>query len=81
MMILPETGAAAARDVASRLRARVEHETFVGVGSLTLSVGVASFEAGDSTDSLFSRVDRALYAAKRNGRNRVEVAPSGQDDA
>ena len=81
MMILPETGAAAARDVASRVRARVEDEAFVGVGSLTLSIGVASFEAGDSTDSLFSRVDRALYAAKRNGRNRVEVAPSGQDDA
>ena len=81
MMILPETGAAAARDVASRLRARVEHEAFVGVGSLTLSIGVASFEPGDSTDTLFSRVDRALYTAKRNGRNRVEVAPSGQDDA
>jgi diguanylate cyclase (GGDEF)-like protein/PAS domain S-box-containing protein len=81
MMILPETGSADAVDVASRARVRVENAAFVGIGSLTLSVGVASFEAGDTTDTLFRRADRALYAAKMRGRNRVEVAPNGQHDA
>jgi len=81
MMLLPETGPAAARDVAARVRARVEQEPFVGVGRLTVSVGVASFAAGDRVEGLFRRVDRALYAAKVGGRNRVEVAPNGPDEA
>ena len=81
MMILPEAGPAAAREVASRVRARVEEEAFAGVGGLTVSIGVASFEPGVTTDTLFRRVDRALYTAKRKGRNRVEVAPAGEDDA
>ena len=79
IMILPETGLEAARDVASRVRARVADEVLVGAANLTVSVGVASLEAGDSTDRLFKRVDRALYAAKTRGRNRVEVAPAGHD--
>ncbi len=81
IMILPETGLEAARDVASRVRARVADEVLVGAANLTVSVGVASLEAGDSTDRLFKRVDRALYAAKTRGRNRVEVAPAGHDHA
>jgi len=80
MMILPETGPAAAMDVASRVRVRVADETFDGVGNLTVSIGVASFESGATTDTLFRRVDRAMYAAKRGGRNRIEVATAGLYD-
>ncbi|TVR88388.1 MAG: sensor domain-containing diguanylate cyclase [Trueperaceae bacterium] len=80
MMILPETDTAAATDVASRVRARIADETFASISGLTVSIGVASFEPGTTTDALFRRVDRALYAAKRNGRNRVEVATPGLYD-
>jgi len=36
---------------------------------VTISLGISSFEPGDSPSSLLSRADEALYQAKRNGRN------------
>ena len=42
---------------------------------VTASIGVAFFKAGDSLDSLLDRADRAMYAAKSAGRNRVTIAP------
>jgi diguanylate cyclase len=41
------------------------------LGRVTLSVGVALLHAGDTPQSLIERADKCLYAAKRNGRNRV----------
>ena len=79
MMVLPQSGSAAALSVASRVRELVEKMEIPGIDELTSSIGVASFEAGDDTASLFARADRALYAAKRKGRNRVEVAPARHD--
>ena len=41
--------------------------------SVTASVGVAAFpEHGDELDGLLKASDRAMYAAKANGRNRIE---------
>ena len=47
------------------------------LGRVTISVGVAMLKQGDDTDTLIDRADSCLYAAKRNGRNRVicEVDP------
>ncbi len=42
---------------------------------ITISIGVAAHKAGDSVDQTVSRADAALYQAKRNGRDRVVVAP------
>jgi GGDEF domain-containing protein len=45
---------------------------------LTMSVGVAVIEAGDSPAELITRADRALYQAKAAGKNCVRVhAPAG----
>jgi diguanylate cyclase (GGDEF)-like protein len=41
---------------------------------VTVSIGLASHHAGDTPESLFARADQALYAAKREGRDRVSVA-------
>ncbi len=79
LVILPESGADAALESATRIRDRIDQADFAGVGHLTTSIGVATFEASDSIDRLFKRADRALYAAKERGRNRIEVAPRDAD--
>jgi diguanylate cyclase (GGDEF)-like protein len=42
---------------------------------VTASIGVAGFRTGESLDALVDRADRAMYAAKSSGRNRVALAP------
>lgn len=46
--------------------------------TVTVSIGVAQFKLGETAERLLSRADEALYAAKRNGRNRLEVVDNRQ---
>ncbi len=74
-VILPQTDRAGAATVGERLRAAVAEHQFplAERGSITVSSGIAHFpEDGDSVTTLIEAADRALYLAKRNGRNRVE---------
>jgi diguanylate cyclase (GGDEF)-like protein len=74
-IILPQTAEDGAMIVAERLRAAVEQHTFplTHPGQITVSLGVACFPAdGVSPSHLIAASDRALYRAKREGRNRVE---------
>lgn len=43
------------------------------LGAITLSIGVATLRPGETAETFVARADEALYRAKRNGRNRVEV--------
>lgn len=61
------------RDVATR--EVVNRTTSQPLGRITLSAGVTAATAGDSIESITDRADRALYAAKNQGRNRVIVDP------
>ncbi|MNU06524.1 diguanylate cyclase [compost metagenome] len=45
---------------------------------MTTSGGLASYQAGDSADVILARADVALYRAKEQGRDRVEMAFSGR---
>ena len=70
-MLLPDTGIAGAATVADKLRRRLAAPTD-GRRQLTVSVGVAEVHSGASTArAMFDDADRALYAAKRAGRDRV----------
>jgi diguanylate cyclase (GGDEF)-like protein len=76
-IILPQTPREGAMIAADRLRAAIEGHGFplVPPGTITISLGVATLPAdGDSGGSLIRAADRALYLAKRNGRNRIECA-------
>jgi diguanylate cyclase (GGDEF)-like protein len=76
VLLMPQTTLEHALTAAEKIRKTVASWTFPGVARpVTISLGVASFPAdGDSRDALVSAADRALYAAKQGGRNRVVVA-------
>ena len=79
--LLVDTGTEGARMLAERMRARVEaldveHRASGVASHLTVSLGVASIvpRPGVRPEDLVDRADRALYAAKEGGRNRVTTA-------
>lgn len=79
-VVLAGTHPAGAAAVAEALRSRVEGLDIPHAGSpvsdrVTISLGVASMVPGreSSPADLISKADRALYEAKRGGRNRVQV--------
>lgn len=77
--VLPGRGGAAARVVGEQLRGDVERLTVEWEGQalrLTVSVGVATRLDEDAPAETIDRADKALYAAKRGGRNCVHVAPA-----
>jgi diguanylate cyclase len=82
-VVLPNTALRQALTVADHIRRAVmakelkKKSTGEILGRVTISVGVSMLKPGDNTDSLIERADACLYAAKRNGRNRVicEVDP------
>ena len=70
-LLLPDADMAGAAAVADKLRLRFAAPT-AGQRPLTVSFGVAEVRAGASTArAMFDEADRALYAAKRAGRDRV----------
>lgn len=76
-VLLPATGPAGARRIADAIREAVERTRVRDQGqeiSVTLSGGVASFPShGRTLRCLLTAADAALYAAKRGGRNRIEI--------
>jgi diguanylate cyclase (GGDEF)-like protein/PAS domain S-box-containing protein len=77
-IILPGADSVAASASAERLREIVATTPFVQNGKtipITVSIGVATIGSGDCNEgATLIRADHALYRAKRNGRNRVEIA-------
>jgi two-component system cell cycle response regulator len=76
VIIMPDTDLRRAFQVGERLRACVAADPFQLSTAqrlrVTASVGLSTLErSDDSAEALFKRADRALYVAKRDGRNRV----------
>lgn len=73
MVLLHGAGAASAAYIADLMREIFANTSFSGMRPQTVSLGVTQARAEDTVDSLCTRVDMALYKAKKNGKNRVEV--------
>lgn len=74
VILLPNTSLAAARYIAERLRRTVGDTDFGPVARVTVSIGAAELERGESPEDWFNRADKAVYLAKAQGRNRVVCA-------
>tara|TARA_R110000823_G_scaffold125385_3_gene252015 strand:+ start:3714 stop:4853 length:1140 start_codon:yes stop_codon:yes gene_type:complete len=74
VLLLSEANAAVAERVANKLRREVERARILPEGSITLSIGICDVSCATSVEHWFKLADAALYLAKSNGRNRVEVA-------
>jgi len=75
VQILPQTMLPGAMADAERLRERISTLKLPvsrSVGPLTVSIGVAQYAPKETIEQTFARADRALYKAKRLGRDRVE---------
>ncbi|MFK7984814.1 MAG: diguanylate cyclase [Sandaracinaceae bacterium] len=77
LLLMPDTDIPEAVSVAERIRVHVGATPFEMEDGLqvpvSVSIGVAAWAPNDSPESLEGRADEALYAAKRTGRDRVEV--------
>lgn len=74
MLILPNTPLESAYKHVDQLRQSIEGAIFSPVKQVTISVGLASCPHFVSETMLIELADNALYEAKENGRNRVELA-------
>lgn len=73
VLLLPDTHAETAASIASRILQQLRQVQIAGVPQMTASFGVSLYQAGDSYSTLFAHADKALYQAKQQGRNCVQM--------
>lgn len=79
LVMLPETKAEIAQEIAERLRKSISvwkliHQERLWPFSMTMSFGVAELQPGETWEKAVERADRALYRAKKAGRNQVFIS-------
>ncbi len=74
IMLMPETEIKKAKKVSERLIKELHTNHTLKDYKITFSGGIAEFKVGEKISSLIRRADKALYLAKRNGKNRTELA-------
>lgn len=78
-VLLPETNLAGAFAVAEQIRLSIENgkirrlDNNEQIGGITISIGIASHSKGSNLAELLDQADKALYASKQNGRNRISI--------
>lgn len=73
LIICPNSGIDETKKVALKLKEEIENFNFNIDNTITASFGISSYKKDDNVDSLLQRADQALYNAKENGRNTVEL--------
>ena len=71
VLLLPETEQKGAIALAEKIRNAVEKKNFNLASNVTISIGVSTYNKGETLESIYSRADKALYASKEQGRNQV----------
>ena len=71
IIIAPKTDIEGTTILAEKLRKKIEQYNFDKIDGLTCSFGVAIWEEDEDPATVISRVDKALYKAKEEGRNQV----------
>jgi diguanylate cyclase (GGDEF)-like protein/PAS domain S-box-containing protein len=79
ILLCPETGLSGALTLAERIKGLTEKHNYLGSGKVTMSIGVAELDPQDTVDVFIEKADKALYVAKKKGRNRVEIADADLD--
>ncbi|MDD0843911.1 GGDEF domain-containing protein [Pseudomonas sp. Gutcm_11s] len=78
LLFLPQTSLEMAQHCIKRIQDALAETGFAGLPGevrVTASIGVAQYYLQESVAALIERADKALYRAKQNGRNRMELAP------
>ncbi len=70
-VVAPGTPLEGAASLAEKMRAGIGSSFTPPAGRVTASFGVAEFKKGEAIEDFFERADRALYRAKKGGRNKV----------
>jgi len=74
-IIMPDTDTDGGIIVAERIRSMIASNKIEGIGNITASLGVATYlKHANTVEDLVKIVDEAMYLAKENGRNRIEIA-------
>lgn len=73
VLLLPNTGADRAKIVCNRIRSKVEKDSLMKKYDMTISGGLTSYKAKDTLKKMKERADKAVYKAKKMGKNRIVV--------
>jgi len=73
VIVCRDKDAEAANAMAENLRQKVEAYQFPDIFHITCSIGVTELKAEDEFKEAFNRLDKAMYASKHNGRNKVTL--------
>jgi diguanylate cyclase (GGDEF)-like protein/PAS domain S-box-containing protein len=72
-VVLVDSDENVALALAEKLKDAVAKQVQIDSHVITISVGVSQMKVGDTIETLFSRVDKAMYESKKNGKNRVTL--------
>lgn len=73
IVLTPGTNLDDTLQLAEKLRLLIYDEPFNTVGNITVSMGLTTLQNEDTFIKLFERIDKALYSAKENGKNKVVI--------